>query len=394
MRYAAITDRLRGLGADKWAVHFKGRAMMAAGREVIELTIGEPDIPADPALIAATVEALHRGRFRYSDGQGEIGLRRALADRYGARAGRAVDPDQVLCLPGTQAALFAAMLTLAGEGDEVAVPDPYYATYEGVIAASGARLRPVPTCAGEGFRLTADALADAITPATRVLLLNNPHNPTGALLSPDEIAAITRICAERELWIISDEVYEHLVLDPAARFASPFDLATGADRTVVVSSISKSHAAPGFRSGWMIGPPEFARRAQPVAEMMLFGNQPFIADATAWAVGQDSPAAAAMREAFARRARMAADILTAPGLAPLMPQAGMFIMCGVGGTGMNAEVFADTLLQAEGVSAMPGAAFGTCAPDHLRLSLTVPDDRLAEACRRIARHAATARRAA
>lgn len=390
MRFATITERLQGLGADKWAVHFRGRALAAQGRDIIELTIGEPDIPPSAGLIAATVAALEARRTGYSNGQGEIGLRRAIAARHAARAGRAIDPDQVLCLPGTQNALFTAMLTLAEAGDEVAIPDPYYATYEGVVRASGATVRPIPTQAGDGFRLTPEAFLAALTPAVRVLLLNNPQNPSGSVMSPEEVAAITRICAERGIWIISDEVYEALIFDPEARFVSPFDLPEGAGITVVVSSISKSHAAPGFRSGWLVGPPELAIRAQPVVEMMLFGNQPFIADATEYALTQPDPAAAIMRESFARRARAAVAALSVPGLQPLMPQAGMFLMCGVEGTDMDADAFAASLLEAEGVSVMPGSAFGTCAPNHLRLSLTVPDERLAEACRRIARHAARA----
>lgn len=390
MRFAAITERLQGLGADKWAIHFRGRALMDEGRDVIELTIGEPDIPPSDGLIDATVAALKARRTGYSNGQGEIGLRRAIAARHSARAGRDIDPDQVLCLPGTQNALFSAMLVLAGPGDEVAIPDPYYATYEGVVRASGATLRPIPTRADEQFRLTPDAFLAALTPAVRVLLLNNPQNPSGTVMHPEDVAAITRICRERDIWIVSDEVYEELVFDPQARFVSPFDLPEGADVTVVVSSISKSHAAPGFRSGWLVGPPEMAASAQPVVEMMLFGNQPFIADATEFALTRPDPSAAIMRANFGRRARAAVAALSVPGLQPLMPQAGMFLMCGVGGTGMDGDAFAASLLEAEGVSVMPGSAFGSCAPDHLRLSLTVPDDRLAEACRRIARHAANA----
>ena len=390
MRFATITERLQGLGADKWAVHFHGREMMAQGRDIIELTIGEPDIPPAAGLIDATVAALRAGRTGYSNGQGEIGLRRAIAARHAERAGCAVSPEQVLCLPGTQSALYVAISALAETGDEVAIPDPYYATYEGVVRASGATVRPIPTHAVEDFRLTPEAFLAALTPAVRVLLLNNPRNPTGSIMPPEDVAAITRICAERGIWIVSDEVYEELIYDPEARFVSPFDLPEGAGVTVVVSSISKSHAAPGFRSGWLVGPPELAARAQPLAEMMLFGNQPFIADATEFALTQPDPSAAIMREAFARRARACVAALSVPGLQPLMPQAGMFLMVGVAGTGMDGDAFAASLLEAEGVSVMPGSAFGACAPNHLRLSLTVPDDRLAEACRRIARHAADA----
>lgn len=388
MDYSDMTRRLAGLGAEKWAIHVEGRKMAAAGKDIIQLTIGEPEIPPHSDLVEAAVDALRAGRTRYSDGQGEIGLRRAIAAKYSVRSGREVIPDQVLCLPGTQAALFVAMLALAEKGDEVAVPDPYYATYEGVVRASGATVLPVATSAENGFRLTPEALEAALTPQTRVLLLNNPQNPTGMVMGADEVAEITRICAARNIRIISDEVYEHLIFDKNRKFVSPFDLEEGKDISVVVSSISKSHAAPGFRSGWLVASQEFAAAAQPIVEMMLFGNQPFIADATQFALTHDNPSADIMREAFLRRASMAKEILTVQGLSPVMPQAGMFLMCGVEATGLDAEGFARSLLQEKHVSVMPGTAFGSAAPNHLRISLTVPDDRLAEACRRIADHAA------
>lgn len=389
MHFAAVTDRLAGQGADKWAVHFRGRALMAAGEDVIELTIGEPDRAPDPAVLEALTVALQAGRIRYSDGRGEPALLEAVAAKYSARTGRAVTRANVIAVPGTQAALFAAMSALAGEGDEVALPDPHYATYEGVIRASGARLLPVPMPASGGFRLTAEALEAAITPATRVLLLNNPHNPTGTVLTAAEVAAIGEVCIRHDLTILSDEVYEELIFDGA--FTSPFDLPQLADRTVVVSSISKSHAVPGFRSGWMVGPEVFTNRVQPLVEMMFFGNQPFIADATAFALTQPNATAPGLRGDYQRRARAAAAILSVPGLTPLPPQAGMFLMLDVSATGCDGEGFALSLLEAERVSVMPGAAFGREAAGWVRLSLTVPDDRLADACRRIAAHAARLR---
>lgn len=394
MHFAAVTDRLAGQGADKWAVHFRGRALMAAGEEVIELTIGEPDRAPDPVVLDALTAALHAGRIRYSDGRGEPALLDAVAAKYGARTGRAVTRANVIAVPGTQAALFAAMNALAGEGDEVALPDPHYATYEGVIRASGARLLPVPMPAAGGFRLTPAALEAAITPATRVLLLNNPHNPTGTVLTAEEVAAIGEVCIRHDLTILSDEVYEELIFDEGSRggaFTSPFDLPQLAERTVVVSSISKSHAVPGFRSGWMVGPEVFAKRVQPLVEMMFFGNQPFIADATALALTRPNATGPLLRRDYQRRARAAAATLSVPGLAPLLPQAGMFLMLDVSATGCDGERFAQTLLEAERVSVMPGTAFGREAAGWVRLSLTVPDDRLAEACRRIAAHAARLR---
>jgi arginine:pyruvate transaminase len=386
MKYASITDRLAGLGSGKWEVHYRARALKAEGREVIELTIGEPDIPTDAALLDICDAAMRAGRTRYSSGRGEPALLDAIAAKYSRRTGRQIGTDQILCFPGTQSALFAVMAGLVESGDAVLIPDPYYATYEGVVRATGATVVPVPTWDEHRFHLQAADLEAAITPRTRALLLNTPHNPTGAVLTAEEVAAIGAVCRKHDLWLVSDEVYEDLIFE--GRFASPFDRADLAERTIVVSSISKSHAAPGFRSGWAVGPVEFCNRLLPVSEIMLFGGQPFIADMTAHALTHDIPTAALMRAAYRRRSDLVcATLAPCPALRALPPEAGMFLLVDVRGTGLTGDAFARGLLEAEAVAVMPGASFGAQAEGFIRLSLTVPDDMLAEACRRILRFA-------
>lgn len=393
MRYASVTERLSGLGSGKWEVHFRSRMMKAAGEDIIELTIGEPDIPPAAELLDTCAEAMRAGRTRYSNGRGEPALLEAIAAKYSRRTGRPIATDQVLCFPGTQTALFSVMAALAESGDAVLVPDPYYATYEGVVRATGAAVLPVPTWDRHRFHLQPADLEAAITPAARVLLLNTPHNPTGAVLTAAEIAAIGAVCRRHDLWIVCDEVYEELILE--GTFASPFDDADLAGRTIVTSSISKSHAAPGFRAGWAVGPAEFCERLLPLSEIMLFGGQPFIADMTAHALTRDLGTAAAMRDAYRRRAALVCGMLAGEAaLRPLSPEAGMFLLVDVRGSGLTGETFARGLLAAERVAVMPGSSFGAQAEGFIRLSLTVPDDDLAEACRRIARFAAAQSRKA
>jgi len=383
MRYAPVTDRLAHLGGAKWEMHLRARAMQAAGMPLISLTIGEPDVPTPPELIDTAVTAMQAGRTGYSNGRGEPALVRALAARYTARRGRRITPDQVLCLPGTQTTLYAVLAGLVGPGDEVLCGDPMYATYEGVIVASGAQMVPVPLRAEHGFRMQATDVAARVTPASRVLFLNTPHNPTGAVLSRDDIAALAEVAVKHDLWILCDEVYEDLVFD-GVTFASPLDDPAIADRVVVASSISKSHAAPGFRSGWCVGPAEFTSRVLPLAEMMLFGNQPFIADMTAVAVSSPSPVAAGMAARFAARAAMMHTALNGvAGLAVNQPQAGMFALVDVRGTGLMGRDFAEGLLAAKAVAVMPGGSFGAALDGWLRVSLTAPDDQIAEACARM-----------
>lgn len=389
MRYASVTDRLAGLAGAKWALHARARAMKAAGEEIIELTIGEPDVPTPPRLMEAATKSMMSGRTGYSNGRGEPGVIAALAARYSARRGRQITRDQVMCLPGTQTVLYTVLRAMAEAGDEVLIGDPMYATYEGLIAQTGAKMVPVPLRVEQGFRMQVADVAARITPRSRVLFLNSPHNPTGAVLRPADIRALGDLAKAHDLWILSDEVYEDLMF-PGVRFTSPLDFPDLAERTVVASSISKSHAAPGFRSGWCIGPAEFCARLLPLSETMLFGSQPFIADLTELAVSEPSPVAAGMADRFSRRAGIIASILDGVGgLRVHRPEAGMFALVDIRATGLSGADFAASLLDRQKVAVMPGESFGAGLAGWLRLSLTQPDDRSAEAANRIAAHAAS-----
>lgn len=380
LKTASVLNRIAALGTERWAVHFAGRARAAVDPDFIELTIGEPDLPIDGELIDVTHTAMRAGRTRYSVGKGEPALLEALARKYSKRTGRAITPGHFLAFPGTQAALAIVMLGLVEASDAVLVPDPYYATYEAVVRTTGADFVPVAMDAANGFRLTAEQVRAAIVPNAKVLMLNNPHNPTGAVLDAQTIAEIGAVCREHDLWIVGDEVYESLIYEGG--FASPFDNDDLADRVIATASISKSHAAPGFRSGWAAGPPWVMDRIQPLSEALLFGNQPFIADMTVHAL--DNPGDVGARMAASYKGRIAAlmEAFAGSPLKPLKPQAGMFMLVDVSATGLDGETFAWRLLD-QGVSVMPGSSFGEQANRFVRLSLTVPDDRLREAARRM-----------
>ncbi|MGO1119328.1 pyridoxal phosphate-dependent aminotransferase [Rhodovibrionaceae bacterium A322] len=372
MKYSDITARLNKLGPDKWAIHHRALSMKAQGLPVVMASIGQPEIEASPVVTESCIAALKAGRTGYSTGQGEKHLLSAIADHYNARRKTELSAQNVMTVPGTQTALYVALSGVVSPGDEVLVGDPYYVTYEGVIAAPGGQFVPVPLQAEKGFRLQADALEAAVTPKSRVILLTTPHNPTGAVLSAEDIKAIGEVAKAHDLWIFSDEVYEDLVFE--GDFASPLDFPDLAERTVVLSSISKSHAAPGFRSGWIVAPEEFIRRVLPLSEAILFGNQPFIADATVEALQQPNPTGALMRESYQRRARALIDGLAGvSSVRAMMPDAGMFLMLDVRGTGMSDETFAWSLLDQQQVSVMPGSAFGSQGEGFVRISLTLSD---------------------
>ena len=377
---ASVLDRVAALGTERWAVHFEGRRRAAADADFIELTIGEPDLPTPSELVDVAHRAMKAGRTKYSVGKGESTLLSALARKYSTRTARDITPRHFLAFPGTQAALAITMLGLVEAGDAVLVPDPYYATYEGVVRMTGADFVTVPMDAQNGFQLTADQVRAAIVPNAKVLMLNNPHNPTGAVLDKQSIAEIGEVCREHDLWIVSDEVYESLIYE--GDFVSPFDIDALSDRVIANASISKSHAAPGFRSGWAAGPPWVMDRIQPLSEALLFGNQPFIADMTVHALDNPGEVSAQMAASYRQRIDVLMDAFDNTPLKPLKPQAGMFMLVDVSATGLDGETFARKMLD-HGVSVMPGNSFGAQAAQFVRLSLTVPDEKLGEAARRL-----------
>ena len=385
MKFAKVTERLNGLGSEKWAVHIEGKRRANAGDVVIFLSIGEPDAPPPAAILDEANRQMHAGRIRYAEGRGEANVRRSLSRLYTRQTGRTINDDQFIYLPGTQTALYAAMMTVVDEGDEVLMADPYYATYEGVIAAAGGIAKPILVDPDHGFHLKAADLEKAITPRSRVLLMNTPANPTGAVFTQSEIEKIGKVCEKHDLWIISDEVYATLTYGNTV-FASPFDVQELEKRTIVVSSISKSHAMPGFRCGWIAASAEFCDRCIPVTETMLFGSQPFLEDAMAFALDNHFPELDAMKAAYEKRARALVKALEPSSkVSARMPEGGMFVMVDVRKTGLSGEDFAWRLLKEENVVTMPGESFGAGGAGHLRIALTVGVDEITEACKRIVR---------
>ena len=382
MKFAPITDRLMNLGSDKWTLHFRTRELKAKGEPVIELTIGEPDLTPDRELLEALVSSLYSGRIKYSYGRGEPDTLEAIAKKYTKARGYQVDVENVICFPGTQTAIFTTILGLTEENDSILVGDPYYATYEGLIASTGAKRISVPLKQEHGFRMQASDLEREIREDSRLLLLNNPNNPTGSVLSKEEIQDICRVCEKHDLWILADEVYENLVYE--GEFYSPLMEENYRDRIISVASVSKTYGVPGFRSGWAVGPKEFCSHLVPLAETMLFGGVPFIADATAFALNSTSDFVDRMGSSYFHRAKLIVEALAPSNkIKPFLPSSGMFILIDVTGTGMDGEVFAWKLLETEKVAVMPGNSFGKNAASFIRVSLTVEDDLLVEACHRI-----------
>ena len=386
MRFAPRVADYSGPGSGGWNVQQEAAVLRDSGHDVIFLTIGDPDQPTPSPVIEATIAALRRGRTGYGSMVGHPELRAAIAARFASRTGRPCAAENVTVTTGAQGGLFCAMQCLVGPGDEVIVPEPVYATYQGVLAASGAEMVMVPLPAQRGFHPDLDSIAGAVTPRTRVVWINSPHNPTGAVFTPEEIAGIAEICRRHDLWLVSDEVYEDLAF--ARPHLSPWSLPDMAERTIVVSSLSKSHSMPGFRLGWIIGPPALGRHLFVLLLSMTYGTPPFIQEGALAALSAELPEVAALRDDYRRRAGLMSGILAAaPNCRPIPPEGGMFVLLDIRGTGMAAQQFASALLESEDVAVLPCDAFGPSAAGHLRISLTEPDARLAEAGNRIVRFA-------
>jgi arginine:pyruvate transaminase len=382
VRFSPLVDRISGRGANAWSVHAEAARRRDAGQDVIILTVGDPDQAPPEPVIGATIEALRRHRTGYSAMIGYPRVREAIARRVQRRTGQPCSADNVVVTPGAQGGLFCALQCLAGPGDEVILPEPVYATYAGVVGASGAQMVTVPLRADRGFHPDLDMLAHAVTPRTRVIWINSPHNPTGAVFTAEEITAIAELCRRRDLWLVSDEVYEDLAF--ARPHVSPRSLPEMAERTVVVSSLSKSHAMPGFRFGWIIGPPALSRHLSNLLLSMTYGSPAFIQDGVLPALETELPEVTELSEAYRRRAgRLSSILAEAPRCRVTPPEGGMFVLFDVRGTGLGSEEFAQALLYRENVALLPCDGFGQSAAGHLRIALTAPDARLDEAGRRI-----------
>lgn len=385
MQYSPLVERIAGEGAAAWEIHARALAAQAAGEDVIVLSVGDPDIPTPAGIVESAVAALRAGRTGYTDVVGEAELRAAIAARAGCQRGTPVGPEQVCVTAGAQNALFVAALLCFGRGDEVLVLDPAYVTYEATIRASGAE--PVMVPPGPGFRPDPAALAAAVTPRTRGLMFSTPGNPTGVAMTADELAAIGRVAARHDLWVIADEVYGGLSFEaPHVPAASVPELAPHA---VTVASLSKTHAMTGWRVGWLVGPQAMIHHAANLSLAMHYGLPGFVQQAAVTALEHADEVTAEMRAAYRGRRDALLDALSGvPGIAPLTPEAGMFVLADVSGTGLSSAEFAWELFRRERVSVLDGAAFGASAAGHVRISCTLGEDRLREAGARIARFSA------
>ncbi|MEO0866612.1 MAG: pyridoxal phosphate-dependent aminotransferase, partial [Pseudomonadota bacterium] len=279
--------------------------------------------------------------------------------------------DNVLITPGGQSALFAAHAAACDPGDVALYLDPYYATYPGTIRGVSAIPRAVQTRAADAFQPRHDDL-DAAAAGTRSLLINSPNNPTGTVYGRQTLLGIAQVCVDHDLWLISDEVYDTQVWE--GDHLSPRALPGMADRTLVVGSMSKSHAMTGSRCGWVIGPEEVIAHMITYATHTTYGVPGFIQDASVFALTQGAEFEAEIAAPFRRRRAIAQAVLAQQNTVGLIPaQGAMYLMLDIRATGLSGDDFADALLDAHHIAVMPGESFGAAAAGHIRVAMTIDD---------------------
>ena len=376
------------------AVDAKAKALKAKGENVIGFGAGEPDFPTPERIVEAAVRACRDPKHhKYSPAAGLPELREAIAAKTMRDSGFACTAAQVLVTNGGKHAVFTAFAALCDDGDEVICPAPYWTTYPEAITLAGGVPVVIDTDESTGFKVTVDQLEAALTPRTKVLLFVSPDNPSGVIYSPDEVEAIGRWAVERGVWVLTDEIYEHLVYG-ANRFVSmPTVVPELADQCVIVNGVAKTYAMTGWRVGWMIGPSDVMKAAINFQSHSTSNVSNVAQVAALEAVSGDLSAVAMMREAFARRAvtmhRMLNEI---PGVHAIEPQGAFYCYPNVSGLlgrplGPNGTVsqttleLADNVLGEAKVAFVPGEAFGT--PGYARFSFAMADDDMVEGIRRI-----------
>jgi aspartate/methionine/tyrosine aminotransferase len=386
MKFSQLVDRIAGEGSDAWEIHYEANLARERGEDVILLSVGDPDLDTPAPVLERAIERLRAGDTHYTPAPGRRAVRAAIADAHRARTGQHVAVENVIYLSGTQNALFTASLCLAGPGDEVIALEPLYPTYPATIEISGARMVRARAPADGGFRVDLAELEAAITPRTRAIFYASPNNPSGVILSEAELGRIAELARRHSLWLVADEVYAGLA--PAGRV--PSLAAHLPEQVVTIGSLSKTHAMPGWRAGWLVGPPQLVEHVESLVMCMLYGLPGFIQEAAITALSVAPQAEQRIRELCAARRDFLFDGLAGiTGIRYCTPEAGMFTLLDVRQTGLSGREFARELYRAERVSLMDGGAFGKETGGFVRLCFAADEAPLREACIRIRRFAAS-----
>ena len=373
------------------AVDAKAKALLAAGEDVLNFAAGEPDFDTPEHIKEACIAALKAGKTKYAPTPGIEPLRQAVAERYAAEYGLKVTPAQVVVSPGGKFSCYLAIMATCSPGDEVIIPAPYWVSYPEMVKLAGATPKVVLADDKTGFLLTPAMLEAAITPKTKLLILNSPSNPSGAVYSRAELEALVAVAVKHNLYILSDEMYEHLVYDGA----SPTCVATlskeAEARTIVVAGFSKTYAMTGWRLGTLVAPAPIAKACAEIQSQQSSNATTFAQFGALAALKEKEKTAAALKEmmtAFDRRRKfLHTELGKIPGITCVLSQGAFYLFPNISSCGLKDQEFGARLLEQEKVAAVFGSAFG--AEGYLRLSYATSDEILAKGVARLAKFCAS-----
>jgi len=374
-------------------VDAKAKALKAAGEPVIGYGAGEPDFPTPAHIVEAAAQACYDPKnYKYTPTAGLQELREAIAMKTKRDSGLDVSPGQILVTNGGKHAVATTFMTLINPGDEVLIPAPYWTTYPEAVYLAGGIPVPVMTSEANGFRVTVQDLERARTPRTKLLVFVSPSNPTGAVVRPDDVAAIGRWAAENDVWVMADEIYEHLVYGDAVSVSLPVVAPELGDRWVVVNGVAKTYAMTGWRIGWMMGASDVMNAAVNYQSQTTSNISNISQRAAVAALVGDLSAVEEMRVAFDRRRQMMTAMLNnIDGVSCAEPEGAFYCYPNVEGligrelggrVATSSSELAAGLLETIKIAVVPGEAFGT--PGYFRLSYALGDADLAEGLERLA----------
>ena len=382
MKYSSLVKRIAGESTEVWDIHNEARKRFENGEDVLMLSIGEESDEETPILIQQeAIASIQRGRHHYTQVAGQDNLRKAIAKRHQQRTSQQVKIENVCIFSGAQNALFSVCLCLLEKGDEVIVPELFYATYPATLTAGGATFIAIPTYAEMGFQPDPKSISKAINSKTRAILLNSPNNPTGTVYSPETLKEILELCRAHKIWVISDEVYSEITSE---RFTPIASLPGSHEQTVTISSLSKSHRMTGWRCGWMVGTEKLTQHLTNLNMCMTYGLPPFIQDASVTALKKDHDTAKKVKKRLDINRQILRDELgTIEGAKILAQGEGMFVILDTRPLGISSMEFCMKLLDQQGVSVLPCDGFGLSGRGLVRISLCESEVTTRKAIRRI-----------
>jgi aspartate aminotransferase len=383
IRFAERMSRLGTEGA--FVVLAKARRLEADGKKIVHLEIGEPDFPTPDNIIEAGISALQNGYTHYTPASGILEAREAVAAFVSRTLKADVDAADVVLVPGSKNVLLFTLLACIEPGDEVILPDPAYPAYASQVNFIGAVPKLVTLREETGFRMDLDQLASLVTPKTRMLIINTPQNPTGGILTEEDVAFVCELAQKHDLLVVSDEIYSQLVY--GFQHVSPLSQPGMRERTVLMDGLSKSYAMTGWRLGYAVAPRALAVKLDQLMINSSSCAAGFTQMAAIEALGAPESERAVQRmvKVFERRRDLVVEGLNAiPGVRCAKPQGSFYAFPNVQGTGLDERELADRLLTEAGVAVLPGTAFGEAGKGYIRLAYTQSEDELNRGLKQIA----------